>query len=169
MATLLMIVAVVTTVALLVWLSFASRPAEGPAVVMDDTGMDAAAPTVTAAAFGADMQSYEGQEVNLAGVTVSNVVNDRLMVVSVPTAEGGSSALTVLLLPGAAVTQPAVQSVVDVEGRVLAKTDSVIGAWHQAGAIPGGEVRSTLESGDVYIEARAIRAAPPAGSGSAQR
>lgn len=158
-----MIVAIVATIALLVWLSFASRPAQGPAMAMDDTTgatMEAGptAPTVTAAEFGGNIAAHANQDVNLAGVTVSNVVNEHLLWVDVPTAQGPSPFL-VRVLPGAAATPPAPQSTVDVEGTVLAKTDSVLNAWDQAGAIPAGNVRATLQTGSYFIEARAIRQA----------
>jgi hypothetical protein len=161
LATLLMIVAIVATIALLVWLSFASRPPEGPAMAMDDTTdtqLDAGptAPRVTAAEFGGNIASYANQDVNVAGVMVSNVVNEHLVWVDVPTAQGTAPFL-VRMLPGAAATPPAPQSRIDVEGRVLAKTDSVLNAWSQAGAVPGGNVRATLQTGSWFIEASAIR------------
>jgi hypothetical protein len=167
LAPLLMIVAVVATVALLVWLSFASEPAQGPAMAMDDTtGVHAVAgptaPTVTAAEFGGNIASYANQEVNLAGVMVSSVVNEHLLWVDVPAAQGTSPFL-VRVLPGAVATTPAPQSTIDVEGMVLAKTDSVLSAWDQAGAIPEGNA-GALQTGSWFIEARAIRQ----GAGSGQ-
>jgi len=155
LATVLMVVAIVATVALLVWLGFASRPAEGPAVTLDaglEVGAGPTAPSVTAAEFGANMASYVGQDVNLAGVTVSTVVNNELIQVGV-----GDKPFTVRLLPGATATPPVAQSVIDVEGRVLSLTDSVLDAWQQAGAITDTGMRSKLRSSGSFIEANAIR------------
>lgn len=160
-----MIVAVLLSAGLLVWLGFASRPEPGPAMVMDDEGVDVMGGTaqpVTAQDFGANIGSWVGQNVNLTGVTVSTVVNDRFILIDVPTAQG-TTALTVHLLPGAAQTPPAAQSRIDVEGRVLARTDSVLNAWQQEGAIADQSVRSRLENGQNFIEASTIR---PASSGT---
>lgn len=157
MATVLMIVAVVASVGLLVWLSYASQPAEGPAMAMDDPGLDVTASrAVTAAEFGADIASRVGQDVVLAGVMVSNVVSDQLIQVDVPSADG-TTPFTIHLLPGAAATAPAAQTTIEVDGRVLAQTDSVLNAWEQAGTIPSANVRTTLQAGSYFIEARMIR------------
>lgn len=171
MATIFMIVALVATIALLVWLSFASRPPEGPVMAMDDESdapmMDAGptAPSVTAADFGSNIAARVGLDVNVTGVTISNVINEHLMWVDVPTGQG-TTPFVVRLLPGAAVSPPAAQTTVDIEGVVLAKTDSVLTAWEQAGAIPNANVRTTLQTGSYFLEARAIRAAAPAAGGS---
>lgn len=159
MATVLMIVAAVTTVGLLVWLSFASRPPEGAAMVVDDTAaMDSGpmAQTVAAAEFGAAIASFEGREINLAGVVVSTVVNNEIFWIDVPQ-PNGSAPFVVRLIPGGMTTMPAAQTTVDVEGRVLAKTDSVLDAWQQAGIIADPNVRATLETGSFFIEAVAVR------------
>lgn len=164
LATILMIVAVLLSAGLLVWLSFASRPEPEPEMAMEGDGMEmtsgSMAQTVTAAEFGANIASWVGQEINLTGVTVSTVVNDQIIWVDVPTAQGNTP-FTVRLLPGAVAATPAAQSRIDVEGRVLVKSDSVLNAWQQSGAIANANVRATLEFGQNFIEATMVR--PSAG------
>jgi hypothetical protein len=158
-AKILMAVAVVAIVGLLAWLSFASEPSTTPAVSLDtlDAGPGAAtSPPVAAADFGANMESYTGQEIELRGVVVAQVMSPEIIWVDVPTSQGAVP-FPVKLAVG--ITAPGQGATVNIEGRVLEKTDSVVDAWEQSGAIQNAGQRSQAEYGPLFIEARVIRQA----------
>jgi len=152
-------VAVVFILGLMIYLarsSTASVPA-APAVGDAGTGdMGAMAPAVAAATFGANIQSYVGQEIDLQGVTVAQVMSPEVIWVDVPTPQG-STPFPVKLAAGS--VAPAANSTVNVEGRVLEKTDSVVNAWQASGAIQNADQRAQAEYGTYFLDAKAVRRA----------
>jgi len=156
--TLVAIVAVVAILGLMIYLnraSSASVPAP-PAMVEGGGDMGPTAPPISASTFGSGMQSYVGQEIDLQGVTVAQVMSPEIIWVDVPTPQG-STPFPVKLAAGA--TAPAANSTVNVEGRVLEKTDSVVNAWQASGAIENADQRAQAEYGPYFIEAKAVRPA----------
>ncbi len=164
--TIMMLVAIVAVVGLLFWLSVASRPAEVAQVATGDTA-DAGpaaptAPPVAAAEFGANMRAYWGQEVDLQGVTVAQVMSKEIVWVELP--PGGTPFPVKLSGPLAAAGGPALGERINIEGMVLQKTDSVLNAWQASGAIENDGQRQQAEFGSTFLEARQIRPARAPGA-----
>jgi len=164
-ARLLMVAAVVAIGGLFVYLAYASQPTEAPVVVTGDeeVGQDVGptAPPVTALDFGTAPRTYVGQDIDLQGVTVAQIMSPEIIWVDVPTPQGSSPYLVKLSATLAAQGAPALQAVVNVTGRVLEKTDSVLSAWEVSGAIQDAGQRAQAEFGGTFIEATQIR---PSGS-----
>jgi hypothetical protein len=161
-AKILMVVALVAILGLMFYLNVASKASVPPPMPTDDsagseTAGSATAPAVTAADFGANAQSYVGQEIDLRGVSVSQVMSPEIIWIDVPTPQGNTPFL-VKVLSGSA---PAQNAKVNIEGRILEKTDSVIAAWQQSGAIQNAGQKDQAEYGSLFIDARIIR---PSGS-----
>jgi len=114
---------------------------------MDTTSI----PIVDAADFVRNPQRYEGREIDLGDVTVAQVMSPEIIWVELP----GGMPFLVKLTPDA--HRPAAQARVRVVGRVLVKSDSVLSAWQQSGAILDAGQRAQSEFGTNYIEARQVR------------
>jgi hypothetical protein len=157
--TLMVVVAVVFILGLMVYLSRASKASVPATPAMDDAGtgdMGPMAPAVLAADFGADMQNYVGQDINLQRVNVAQIMSPEVIWVDVPTPQG-STPFPVKLPPGT--SAPTANSSVDIEGRVLEKTDSVVSAWQASGAIQNADQRAQAEYGMYFLDAKAVRPA----------
>jgi len=153
---LLMVVGLAAIVGLLWWLSRSAVPtttvnvAETPA----DSAAEATAPIVNAEDFVNHESGYVGQEIDLGDVTVAQIMSPEIIWVELP---GGAPFLVKLTPAAMAASRPELQSRVRIIGRVLEKTDSVLNAWEQSGAILDAGQRAQSEFGSVYIEANAIR------------
>jgi len=157
----LAVVAIVGTAALLFWLSGASQPSTVAEVQeAGGAGEAAGAPAerVPAGAFEAAISSYVGRDIELAGVRLEQIMSPEIIWISTP---NGQPFLIKLSAQAAAGPLPAAQSMVDITGRVLVKTDSTLNAWQQAGAIQDAGQRAQAEFGTTFIEAR--RVAPATG------
>ncbi|MCI0436119.1 MAG: hypothetical protein L0271_21125 [Gemmatimonadetes bacterium] len=154
--TVLAVVAIAGTAGLMFWLAGASAPTTVANVQEGAAGP--AAERVLAGVFETSMTTYVGREIELAGVRVEQVMTPEILWVALP----GSQLFMVKLTPQAATSPaPALQSMVDVTGLVLIKTDSMLNAWQQSGAIQDAGQRAQAEFGTTFIEA--TRVVPAAG------
>lgn len=157
--TIMVIVAFICVLGLMFYLSKASTASVQAAAAAGDVGngdMGPTAPPISAETFGSGMQSYVGQEIDLQGVNVAQAISPEIILVDVPTPQG-STPFPVKLAPGT--TAPAANTMVNVEGRVLEKTDSIVDAWQASGAIQNADQRAQADYGDYFIDAKAIRPA----------
>jgi hypothetical protein len=149
----LAVVALLVMVGFLAWLAMTSEPSV-PVVIQEDPVPEALAggTVVSPADFEASMAQYMGQEIQLNGVVVASKMTPQLLWIELP---GGTAfpvktdSLTSLPIPE--------NARVTVVGRVYAKTDSVLNAWQQAGALRTAGDRAQAEFGTSFIEARTIR------------
>jgi len=151
----LMLVGVGAVAALLLWLSRAARPSTAPGAAVEgqvaEAGDTVSVPIVDAADFAAAQSRYLGQEIDLGDVTVAQVMSPEIIWVELP----GGMPFLVKLTPEA--QRPEAQARVRVVGRVLEKSDSVLNAWQQSGAILDAGQRAQSEFGTNYLEARQVR------------
>lgn len=155
--------AIVVVGVFIVWLAMTSEPSviAAPEETSDTTAAPGSemetAPVVAATDFESNTSSYVGQEIQLPNVPVSSTMGPQIIWVELPS---GAPFLvkmdSALASAGQAV---AAQTRVTVVGRVLQKTDSVLGAWQQSGAIQNAGHRAQAEYGTTFIEARRIRPA----------
>jgi hypothetical protein len=151
-----MVVGVVAVGGLLWWLSRAAMPsapttaeaAQLEEIAATDT---TTVPIVDATDFARNPQRFEGREIDLGDVTVAQVMSPEIIWVELP----GGMPFLVKLLPDA--HRPAAQARVRVIGRVLVKSDSVLSAWLQSGALLDAGQRAQSEFGTNYLEARQVR------------
>lgn len=153
------VAAIVLMGAFVVWISRNAEPSVPPSMMEEDTAAmagpgDAAA--VTAEAFEANMQGYHGQQIELQNVAVVQHMGSSIVWVELPS---GSPFLVKVSDQVAANGLPAPQSRVNVIGRVVEKTDSVLAQWEEAGVLASAGQRTQAEFGSSYIEATAIRPA----------
>ncbi|HUE76951.1 MAG TPA: hypothetical protein VMM83_03340 [Longimicrobiales bacterium] len=149
----LVVAALAAILVFLLWLGFNAEPSV-VTVVQEDTAVAGGA--VTAQDLGADAARYHGQEIEVAGVTVARYSSPQVLWIDLPTGP-----FLVKLSDALAQTAPAEGTSVDVAGVVLPKTDSVLNAWQQAGAIPNAAERTALEAGTSFLEA--VRITPAGG------
>jgi hypothetical protein len=149
----LVVGALVAIVVFLVWLGLNAEPSV-VTVVQEDTAV--AGGPVTPQDLGADAARFYGQEIEVAGVTVARYASPQVLWIDLPTGP-----FLVKLSDALAQTAPAAGTTVSVAGVVLPKTDSVLNAWQQAGAIPDEAERTALEAGTSFLEA--IRITPAGG------
>ena len=141
------------------WLAMSARPSVPPAPPAEDTtqtaGATGTAQPVSAADFEPNVDQYRGQAIELQDVPVQQQMGNALFWVELPS---GSPFLVKLsdALVGAG-GMPAAQTRVNVQGTVVAKTDSVLAAWEQAGLLPSAGDRELASFGTSYIEATAVR------------
>lgn len=102
------------------------------------------------------MQGYHGQQIELQNVAVVQHMGSSIVWVELPS---GSPFLVKVSDQVAANGLPAPQSRVNVIGRVVEKTDSVLAQWEEAGVLASAGQRTQAEFGSSYIEATAIRPA----------
>lgn len=155
------LVAILVVAVFLVWLALTSEPSV--TVTPEEAGEDTSelatgmAAAVSPAEFEANQQTYVGQEIQLQDVTVSSTMGSQIVWVELPS---GAPFLVKmnddLVQSGQTV---AAQSRVTVTGRVLEKTDSVLTAWQQSGALQNDGHRQQAEFGTTYMEARRIEPA----------
>ncbi|MGD8279514.1 MAG: hypothetical protein PVH00_15855 [Gemmatimonadota bacterium] len=154
---LLMVVGLAAIAGLLWWLSRSAVPttpaamAEAPAD--SAAGEESMVPVVDANDFVNNETRYHGQEIDLGDVTVAQIMSPEIMWVELP----GGAPFLVKLTPAAMAERPELQARVRIIGRVLEKTDSVLNAWEQTGAILDAGQRAQSEYGRTFIEATAIR------------
>lgn len=153
-------VAVLVVAVFLLWLAMTSEPSV-VATVQEDTTADtmgggamASGQVVAAAAFESGAQGYIGQEIQLEGVTVTSKMGPEVLWIELP-----SGAPYLVKTDAATSSSLPAQAVVTIVGRVVAKSDSVLNAWEQSGAIQNAGHRAQAEYGTSFIEARAIRPA----------
>ncbi len=157
----LALVAILGAAGLMWWLAGASQPATVAEVQEGATtggGAGPAAERVLAGAFESSMSTYVGREIELAGVRVEQIMTPEIIWVSTPNGQPFLVKLDAQAMAGPA---PAAQTMVDVTGRVLLKSDSTLNAWQQSGAIRDAGQRAQAEFGTTFIEAR--RVVPAAG------
>jgi hypothetical protein len=154
--------AIVVVGVFIVWLAMTSEPSviaapEETSDTTDATGAMDTAPVVAATDFESNAATYVGQEIQLPDVPVTSVMGPQIIWVELPS---GAPFLVKMDSALASAGQPvAAQSRVTVVGRVLQKTDSVLGAWQQSGALQNEGHRAQAEYGTTFIEARRIRPA----------
>lgn len=149
----LVVAALAMIVGFMIWLGLTAEPSV-VTVVEEDTA--AVGGPVTAAELGADAARYHGQEIEVAAVTVARYSSPQVLWIDLPTGP-----FLVKLSEALAQTAPAEGTSVSVAGVVLPKTDSVLDAWQQAGAIPDAAERTALEAGTSFLEA--VRITPAGG------
>jgi hypothetical protein len=157
---LLMVVGLAAIAGLLWWLSRVAVPSTTAADVAEATADSTAepgstAPVVDVADFVGKESRYAeaGEEINLGDVTVVQIMSPEILWVEMP----GGAPFLVKLTPAAMAERPQLQARVRLIGRVLEKTDSVLNAWQQSGAILDAGQRSQSEFGRWYFEAVGIR------------
>lgn len=155
-----MIAALVVVGVFLVWLGVTSEPS-AIAVVEEEDATEVAEPgftgtVVTAAQFETSVGQYLGQEIQLSNVSVQDKMGTQVLWIELPS---GSPYL--VKTDPATAQGVATQSRVTVVGRVLQKTDSVLGAWEQSGVLQNPGHRAQAEFGSTFLEARTVR--PPTG------
>jgi hypothetical protein len=151
--------AVLAVAVFLMWLAMTSEPSVIATVQEDTTeaaggGAIASGQVVTAAAFESGAQGYIGQDIQLEGVTVTSKMGPEVLWIELP-----SGAPYLVKTDAATSSSLPAQAVVTIVGRVVAKSDSVLNAWEQSGAIQNAGHRAQAEYGTSFIEARAIRPA----------
>jgi hypothetical protein len=153
------LVAILVVAVFIVWLAMTSEPSviAAPEETGDTTALASGSETaevVQPAAFEADQSSYWGREIQLQNVVVTSAMGTQIAWIELPS---GAPFLVkmndAMVQSGQAVTP---QSRVTVVGRVLEKTDSVLTAWQQNGALQNDGHRQQAEFGTTYIEARRI-------------
>lgn len=154
---LFMLVGIAAIAVLLWWLSRIAEPS-APTVadlpeeeVVEDT---VTATIVDAGDFSSRQRGYVGQYVNMGDVNVAQIMSPQIVWVELP----DGMPFLIKLTPEAEATRPEVGARIRVIGTVLEKTDSVLDAWEQSGAILDAGQRTQSEFGTVFIEARQIRA-----------
>ncbi len=159
--TILWAVAAVAGIALfLVWISRTAEPSVPPDLGATDTTQAAAGPSgtpVAAAAFEAGVATFRNTDIILQDVPVVQQMGRAIVWVELPSGSPFLVKLTDALV--AAGGMPPAQARVNVQGRVLEKTDSILNAWQQAGILADAGHRAQAEFGTSYIEATAIRPA----------
>lgn len=157
------VVALVAVALFLGWL--ATRQPEEAVVVaepdangqVDPTAATGPAVAIDAAALSQPDQ-YVGQLVEVESIPVMSPLGPSLFWAELP---GGSPYLVKLdsaqIAAGSRV--PAAGASVHVVGRVLAKSDSALNAWLDAGVLQTEGQRSQAEFGTTYIEAQRVRPA----------
>lgn len=152
----LMVVGLAAIAGLLWWLSRAAVPTTTAAVeeAPADSAAEASAPIVNADDFVNNETAYKDREIDLGDVTVAQIMSPEIIWVELP---GGAPFLVKLTTEAMAAPRPELQARVRIIGRVLEKTDSVLNAWEQSGAILDAGQRAQSEFGTMYIEANSIR------------
>jgi hypothetical protein len=152
----LMVVGLAAIAGLLWWLSRSAVPTTTAAVeeAPADSAAEASAPIVNANDFVNNETAYKGQEIDLGDVTVAQLMSPEIIWVELP---GGAPFLVKLTTQAMASPRPELQARIRIIGRVLEKTDSVLNAWEQSGAILDAGQRAQSEFGTMYIEASEIR------------
>lgn len=156
------LVAIVVVGVFIVWLAMTSEPSviAAPEETSDTADANGAevetAPVVAAADFESNTANYVGQEIQLANVPVTSVMGSQIVWVELPS---GAPFLVKMDSTLASAGPPAAQARVTVVGRVLQKTDSVLNAWQQNGALQNQGHRDQAEYGTTFIEARRIHPA----------
>jgi hypothetical protein len=145
-------VAIVGTLALMLWLGWVSQPSAAAAV---EEGPPAGAETslaepVAAATFETSMANYVGREISLNGVTVEQQLSPQLAWLALPS----GTLFLVKLAPGAAALTAG--QTVNVVGSVMEKTDATLDSWQQSGALQDAGQRQQAEFGTHFIEARSV-------------
>lgn len=155
---LLMVVGLAAIAGLLWWLSRVAVPSTA-AVDVADTSTDTAAaaesmaPVVDVSDLVGNEARYAGKDINLGDVTVTQIMSPEILWIELP----GGAPFLVKLTPSAMAERPELQARVRVIGRVLEKTDSILNAWEQSGAIMDAGQRAQSEYGKWYFEAKGIR------------
>lgn len=155
---LLMVVGLAAIAGLLWWLSRVAVPTTSAADVADTStdsmaGPESTAPVVDASDFVDNEARYAEQEINLGDVTVVQIMSPEIIWIELP----GGAPFLVKLTPAAMTERPELQARVRLIGRVLEKTDSILNAWEQSGAIMDAGQRAQSEFGNWYFEANGIR------------
>lgn len=147
--------ALAAIVVFMVWLGLTAEPSV-VTVVREDTTEAVTGGAVTAEELGADAARYHGQEIEVGAVTVARYSSPQVLWIDLPTGP-----FLVKLNDALAQTAPAAGTSVNIAGRVLPKTDSVLNAWEQGGAIPNAAERTALQAGTSFLEA--VRITPAGG------
>jgi hypothetical protein len=155
--------AILVVAVFLVWLALTSEPSV--VVAPEETGGDttalaAANETATVVApteFEGNQQTYWGQEIQLQNVAVASTMGPQIVWIELPSGAPFLVKMNDALVQSGQAVAP--QSRVTVVGRVLEKTDSVLSAWQQSGALQNDGHRQQAEFGTTYMEARRIQPA----------
>ena len=150
-------IAVVIVGVFLGWLALTSEPSVIATVQEDTTANTTAAAmpagqVVAAADFERGVQEYVGQDIRLENVTVTSKMGPEVLWIELP-----SGAPYLVKTDPATSSEVPAQAVVTIVGRVLPKTDSVLNAWEQSGAIQNEGHRAQAEYGTSFIQASAVR------------
>lgn len=154
---LFMLIGIAAIAVLLWWLSRIAEPSAPTVADLPEeeavAGDTLTATIVDAGDFSTRQRGYLGQDIDMGDVSVAQVMSPQIIWVELP----GGMPFLVKLTPEAEATRPEAGARVRVIGRVLEKTDSVLNAWEQSGAILDAGQRAQSEFGTVFIEARQIR------------
>ena len=150
--------AVVSVIGFLVWISMAAQPSQMVAVVEDDTtaatALEGEAVTLQNLADGAE--TYHGRQVSLAAVPVAAKMGEEAFWIDLPNQTPFLVKIGPTLAAGG-VTVTAGERV-EISGRVLPMSDSIISAWIAAGAINENQ-EAEAQFAMSFIEASNVRPA----------
>ncbi len=161
MAPILMVVAFLSIGLFVWWLSATAEPTE--VVIVEEVVDEAAAEGAVAwADFGADPESFAGQEITIPGVQVASLLGGQAFWAQLPSETPYLIKLgDDLVAGGVSVTSG---DAGDITGTVHMMSDSVLNAWEAAGAFTDPVNRIEAEFATSFFEAQAIMVGPPEGS-----
>jgi hypothetical protein len=152
-----MLGAMVLVVGFMFWLGVTSEPSN---LVSVREGEDAAAPadggarvTVTATQLGEDPAQYSGRNVHVAGIQVAGNIGQRAVWLTLP-----EDKVFLMVLPQEAAGTVQYGQTIEVEGRLLPRTDEVLAIWEREGVIQSDGDRMQAEFAQYYIEASRVGA-----------
>jgi hypothetical protein len=163
----LMVVAFVSMVGLMYWLS---QNAEPSAVAMpQEEAVEDRLETVSAADFGMDPMAYSDREIRLPGVSVASRLGSQSFWIQVPRqAQDGTIVNQPYLVHMDSTVYSTVRvsagETVAVEGIVIPMSDSILSAWEAAGAFDNPSNRIEAEFATDFIQASAVEIRTPSGT-----
>lgn len=153
-----MIIAFLMVGGLMAWLAVNGQKST-VAVVEEEDPAAASSVAITLDDLATNASGLSGQNVSLAGIQVVSRLGTQAFWIQLP----NQNPYLIKLGPELVAAGFAVQSgeVVDVSGRIVAMTDSVLAAWQQSGAIADESQRLEAEYvlGQTFLEAREVRRA----------